>query len=99
MNHLVAEGPEDVLDVSVVHEQHNLVVVGVVVSSLDEQFVLWVWRLVQCDFGQRVYVELLVSEVLHNLLNPIVDHVYLRFVGHGKFYLPLWRRNGKYQYT
>jgi hypothetical protein len=82
----MAEGSENVLDVSVVYEQHKFVADRLIVASLDEQLVFWIWGLVKPYLRQWVYVHLR-PEKLDDLLNPVVQHVNLVFVFHGKIYL------------
>ena len=77
----MAEGSENVLDVSVVYEQHKFVADRLIVASLDEQLVFWIWGLVKPYLRQWVYVHL-GPEKLDDLLDPVVQHVYFVFGVH-----------------
>ena len=78
VNHLVAECAQDVLDVPIVYEQNQFVLVWIIVSCLDEQFILRVWSLVKYDSWNWLGLETNLLELLEQMLNPIVEHVYLR---------------------
>ena len=82
MNHLVAKGTKYVLDVPIVYEKNKLVVVWIIVSRLDEQFVLWIWSLIKNNPWNWLCLKSNLLEILEQLLNPIVEHVYLVFTNH-----------------
>jgi len=84
VNHFVAECPENVLDVPVVYEQNQLVVGWVIVSRLDEKFVLWIWGLVKNNLWHWFMFKTNLLEILDDFLNPEVEHVYLVFVVHDR---------------
>ena len=97
MHHFVAECAQYVLDVPMVYEQNQLVVAWIIVARLDEQVILPVGGLVKNHVRNWVCLNSTFLEILQDLLNPEVQHIFLSFQIHDISIYQLSRWNGKYQ--